>query len=277
MAAWLSQGGLHRIQVCARRPMRDIVVETLDGAIRATPEVVTDPAKAEPAEWVLVATKTYDAEATARWLAVLDTGHTRVAILQNGVEHVARFERWVDRERLLPVVVECPAERSEPGRVRQRGPAWLVVPEGAAGHDFAALFERTPIAVRTTPDFTTAAWRKLCLNAPGALNAIALRPVGMVHDESVAEVMRGIVREVIAVGRAEGAGLEDAIAEEIIALCRRAPREAVNSIQADRAAGRRMEIDARNGVIARLGRRHGIPTPYNDMAVALLRAVEAPA
>ena len=38
------------------------------------------------------------------------------------------------------------------------------------------------------------------------------------------------------------------------------------------AAGRAMETDARNGVIVRLGRRHGIATPINQMIVALLEA-----
>ena len=36
-----------------------------------------------------------------------------------------------------------------------------------------------------------------------------------------------------------------------------------------------MEIDARNGVIVRMGRKHGIPTPANSMAVALLEAMAA--
>jgi len=40
-------------------------------------------------------------------------------------------------------------------------------------------------------------------------------------------------------------------------------------------AGRPMEIDARNGVIVRLGERHGIPTPYNRMAAALLASQSA--
>jgi 2-dehydropantoate 2-reductase len=39
-----------------------------------------------------------------------------------------------------------------------------------------------------------------------------------------------------------------------------------------------MEIDARNGVVVRLGARHGIATPLNAMAVAILEAgVSAPA
>jgi len=47
----------------------------------------------------------------------------------------------------------------------------------------------------------------------------------------------------------------------------------VNSIHADRDAGRPMEIDARNGVIVCLDRTHGIPTPCNQLAVTLLEAM----
>lgn len=35
-----------------------------------------------------------------------------------------------------------------------------------------------------------------------------------------------------------------------------------------------MEIDARNGAVVRFGKKHGIPTPMNDMAVALLIAAQ---
>jgi len=43
---------------------------------------------------------------------------------------------------------------------------------------------------------------------------------------------------------------------------------------ADRRAGRPMEIDARNGVIVRLGRKHGIAAPMNSLMVALLEAAQ---
>jgi 2-dehydropantoate 2-reductase len=54
---------------------------------------------------------------------------------------------------------------------------------------------------------------------------------------------------------------------------RAAPPDSVNSLHADHAAGRQTEIDARNGAIVRLGRKHGIATPCNGMAVALLAAM----
>ena len=83
--------------------------------------------------------------------------------------------------------------------------------------------------------------------------------------------MRKIVAETAAVGRAEGAGLPGGIENEVIAIYVRQPADSVNSLLADRLAGRPMEIDLRNGVVGRLGRKHGIPTPYNDMAVTLLK------
>ncbi|MNY76046.1 2-dehydropantoate 2-reductase [compost metagenome] len=48
------------------------------------------------------------------------------------------------------------------------------------------------------------------------------------------------------------------------------------SLHADRLAGHPMEIDARNGVIVRLGRKHAIPTPMNTVLVTLLTASGTP-
>ena len=37
-------------------------------------------------------------------------------------------------------------------------------------------------------------------------------------------------------------------------------------------AGRRLEVDARNGAVVRLGRKHNINTPVNQMIISLLTA-----
>jgi len=76
------------------------------------------------------------------------------------------------------------------------------------------------------------------------------------------------------VGRAQGAKLGDNIPDEIVERTRKAPRDSGNSMYADRLAGRPMEYDARNGVIVRLGRKHGIAAPMNALMVALLEAAQ---
>lgn len=71
---------------------------------------------------------------------------------------------------------------------------------------------------------------------------------------------------------AEGAVPEDTLEDEIIAGNRKSPANSINSMHADRLAGRPMEINARNGAIVRIGQRHGIETPMNQLMVTLPNA-----
>jgi 2-dehydropantoate 2-reductase len=245
-------------------------VETPEGVLESTPRLLTDPASASPVDWVLVVTKTYDAPGAQRWLDHLVGPDTRVAILQNGVEHRSRFP-GLDPARIAPVIVDIPAERRAPGDVVQRRNGSLTVPDDAAGRAFAALFAHSPIETVLTDDWLSAAWCKLAVNCAGAVNALTLQPAGIARDDEAAELMRALIRECIAVGRAEGATLPDDLPEQVIDGYRNGPADSINSIHADRLAGRPTEADARNGVIARLGARHGIDAPLNRMADVVLR------
>jgi 2-dehydropantoate 2-reductase len=275
VAAWLARVPDLEVTLCARTPFETLLLEAPDAVLEARLPVLTDPAQAERADWVLVCAKAYDAPGAALWLQRLAGHGTRVAILQNGVEHVASFAPYVARERLLPAVVNIPAERRAPGRILQRGNGAIIVPAGRDGEAFVRLFAHCPIAVSTTGDFLTAAWEKLTLNCTGAVNALVLKPNGIVHEPRIAALMRALMEECIAVGRAEGARLSDDLPERVLEGCRNGPRESVNSMHADRAAGRPMEVDARNGIIVRMGEKHGIPTPLNALMVTLLEAARA--
>jgi 2-dehydropantoate 2-reductase len=273
LAAWLGQDPDNAVTVCARSAFDHLEVETPTGTITSAPRIVTNPGDATPVDWVLVSTKAYDAAAAAKWFPSLRRADTRVVVLQNGVEHVERFSPYVGVEHLVPAVIDCPAERTAPGRMRQRGASWIVLPDSENGRAFVPLFAKTNFDVQTD-DFTTRAWAKLCINAPGAISAILMKPTGVIHIDPIPELTRGIVRECLAVGRAEGAKLDDSIVEAVVEGARKAPADSLNSLIADRMAGRQMEIDARNGAIVRFGRKHGIPTPLNEMAVALLVAAQ---
>lgn len=274
LAAWLSQNREHRVAVAVRTSFDSIVLDAPGGRIEASPLVLTEPAQAIPADWVLVTTKTYDSAAAARWFEKCFGENTRLAVIQNGVEHVERFASCVDADRIVPVMIDCPVTRHSPGRVTQGGPIHIVVPASPNGAAFVGLFAGLNLDVRETDDFVTAVWKKLCLNSAGAVPAVLLAPAGISHHEGVAAILRAIVLECIAVGRARGAVLADEIAGQIVERMRLGPRDAVNSMLADRRAGRPMEIDARNGVIVRYGREHGIPTPMNALMVAMLESVD---
>jgi 2-dehydropantoate 2-reductase len=276
MAAWLGRTGEHEVILCSRRPLAEITVETPGEVIVAHPQVLTNPREAMPVDWVLVTTKAYDAAATAQWLANLAAQGAPVAVLQNGVEHRERFAPWLPAAQILPVLVYCPAERTVPTRMVQRRAARLVVPDDAQGRAFAALFAGTPVKVETTPDITTALWQKLLLNSSGILTALLLQPNGIFHDKQICLAARDIMLECIAVGRAEGAVLDEAMMDGCLAVYQNGARDGMNSLHADRVAGRPLELDARNGVIVRLGIKHGIPTPCNRLALTLLEALVNP-
>jgi 2-dehydropantoate 2-reductase len=199
--------------------------------------------------------------------------HTRVAVLQNGVEHVARFAPYVDAARIVPAIVDIPAECSAPGIVRQRRFGSILVPNTKDGADFAALFAHTRVEAAAIEDFVSAAWRKLCVNCAGAVFVLTNQPAGVTHRDDIAALMLALMEECAAVGRAEGASIEPEFPRSIIAGYRAGAKESVTSILADRHAGRQMEIDARNGVIVRLGAKHGIETPLNNAVAALMSAM----
>jgi 2-dehydropantoate 2-reductase len=273
MAAWLTRTGRHSLMVCARTPVSDFTVETPEEDIVVRATTIIDPRDATPVDWVFMATKTYDSPGAAKWLPGLRTANTPVAVLQNGVEHRERFADWVSADRMVPALLYCPAERVAPNRIRQRRAARIDVPDDLLGREFAGLFAGVAVEVTPCADFQTARWRKLSVNCVGALNALLLEPEGIFRDGAVADIARGLAGECVAVARAEGAQLDAGAVDAVLDLYRHNPPDTVNSIHADRLAGRRMEVDARNGVIVRLGRKHGIPTPYNHMAAVLLETL----
>lgn len=271
IAAWLIADPALDVTLCVRTPFERLRVQTPHGTLESSPRLLTDPEMATRADWVIVTTKTYDAPDAANWLDRLFREGTRVAILQNGVEHLSCFPHLA-ADSVVPVVVDIPAERRTPGEVVQRRTGSMTVPIGTNGEAFAALFAASPIELRLTDDWRTAAWQKLAINCAGVVSALTLKPAGIAHDPDIAELMRGLVRECIAVGRAEGAALGDEVADQVVEGYRTGPADSINSIHADRLAGRETEIDARNEVIVRLGARHGIDAPLNRMAAALIRA-----
>jgi 2-dehydropantoate 2-reductase len=136
------------------------------------------------------------------------------------------------------------------------------------------LFTGTKAELDVTDDFLTVAWQKLAINAGGLVSGVTLKPGGVLRDEECGRIGLALVEECCAVGRGLGAKLEDDLPAKVLARYRAALPDHVNSLLADRLAGRQTEIDVRNGVIVRQGEKLGIPTPVNRMMVGLLKAME---
>jgi 2-dehydropantoate 2-reductase len=260
----------HELILCTRRPLPHLTVKTPEGDIHVKYTNLTDPAQASPVDWVIVATKTYDAPGAGAWLEVLCGQGAPVAVVQNGVEHRERFAPYVPAEQIVPVIIDCPAERRVPESVHQRGPAEFFIQSDDPGHLFAALLQGSAAQITLTDDFLSAAWRKLCINSAGSISALVGKPAGIFRDEAIGQQALRIVEECAAVGRAVGATLDEDLPHKVLVQYQKYPVDSVNSLLADRLAGRPMETDARIGAIVRYGRQHNVPTPLNSLLLALL-------
>jgi 2-dehydropantoate 2-reductase len=260
----------HTVALCGRRPGPPPVVELPDGRVHelAGP-VQDDPAAAEHVPWVLLAVKTHQTAGALRWLERLCRAGTVIAVLQNGVEHEALVAPLAGPANVLPAIVWCPAEIVTPGRVRQRERARLSVPDTPPGAALAALLG-DQARVDRLADFRTEAWRKLCLNAAAAPMVLTGRRAELFREPGPLALARRLAEECVAVGRAEGARVGAEIVGRLAAL----PPDHGTSMLFDRLAGRRLEWDARNAVITRLGAHHAIRTPVSDRVTAQLAALD---
>ena len=273
VAAAVQGAGGHELVLCARRPVERVVVDLPNGSsVELAAALLTDAGRLEgTADWVILAVKAHQTQGAADWLSALCAGGTTVAVLQNGIDHAERVAPLVGDAQVLPVVNWCPVEPVEPGRVRQRDVLRLAVPDGAAGEGLAALLG-AHAEVTVGGEFAREAWRKLCANAVSGVMALAGRPAEIFALDDVREVARALAHECAAVARAEGVALTERDADDVIAWLEALPTDAGSSILTDRIAGRALEWEARNGVIGRLGRRHGVATPVADTVSALLHA-----
>ncbi|MGW3910253.1 2-dehydropantoate 2-reductase [Streptomyces sp. NPDC005070] len=275
VAAGLASTGRMEVTACVRSPLGGLRITRPDGAVEniLIPEIL-DPAQVSAVEWVVLATKAHQTAGAAPWLERLCGADTRVAVLQNGVEHLERVAPLTGAARVLPVVVEIAAESPQRGHIRLFERPRVVVPEGDDGARFAALCQDSGITVTLTEDFVTAAWAKLCLNAAnGAVTALTMRRMPVFANPRIARLGHALVEEARQVATASGANLPDDLADQVIARLRTMPAESGSSMLWDRLAGRPLEYDARNGAVVRMGARLGIPTPYNETVTALLEAV----
>lgn len=261
---------------CVRRPLDRLTFERPGGTVELPMRALTDPAAAEPVDWVLLCTKAHETPSAGPWLERLCRPHTRVAVFQNGIDHAARVAPFIAGATAVPVIVYYNGERLAPDHVRFRavGQHELVVLDDEGGRALAALMEGTLLRVLPAADFATRAWRKLLLNVvANPITALTLQRQAVLRHADVYALGLAVLEEAVRVARADGVPLADDEVERSMATLMTYAPELGTSMYFDRQAGRPAEIEALNGAVVAAGERLGVATPLNRMLLALMRAV----
>ena len=278
MAGCLAAADRHDVIVCTRQPIARLTLESPSGVAELPLATLTDPAHiAQPADWVMLCTKTHQTAAAAPWLSRLCSAATRIAVLQNGIGHVERVAPIANGATVLPAIVYFNGERLAPDRVwlRQGSEQDIAVADDAAGRDFARLFDSTPLRISLSGEFATLVWRKLLINAvANPITTLTLQRQGVLRRQDVHELCLKILDEAVAVARAEGIPVADDEPARAMATLFTFSGELGTSMYFDRLAGRHLEVDALTGAIVAAGEGRGIATPLNRALLTLLRVID---
>lgn len=254
----------------------------LDG-VAAWPERGDEPT----AIWV--ATKSWAGAEVAKALCaspVLRDGSAPIVLAQNGLGNAETFAERLPRARICNAAVITGFRRPELHCAQvtvHAGPILLGSLFGADPARLAPLAEalrRGGIPSGISADFVAELWAKAlyncALNPLGALLGVPYGELG--RRPETRTLMAKIVEEVFAVLRAEGDHTRwpDAAAylEHFHASLLPPTADHESSMLQDVRAGRRTEIDALCGEVARRGARRGVPTPVNEALTVLVRALE---
>jgi 2-dehydropantoate 2-reductase len=230
---------------------------------------------------VLVAVKAQQTAGILDALAPLVGPETTIVTLQNGVESDEVIAERFGRARVLPAVVYVGATVDRPGHVSHvaAGTIAIGMPAGADRtrvETVRDLLATTGMPVRIADDIRHDRWRKLLWNAGfNMVSAVTGRdPALLLSVPESRALLLDVMREVVAVARAQGIALTDADADEQIVWTERAG-SIRTSTTVDRERGREMEVDALIGVVVRRGAQLGVPTPRSATLLGLLKAIEA--
>ena len=237
-----------------------------------------DPADLGVADVVFLTVKMYDVDTAATALGPLLGPDTMVVTLQNGVEATDLLAARVGRAHSAGGVAYVAAVIDAPGVIRHTALDALIVGEldGAMSPRLVALRDAAStagFAFTASPHIQVDQWSKFArLSVFSGMTCVTRSPIGVLRaDPRLFQMVEHAVDETLAVGRARGVPLGDAIRSDVFAMYRSVPPHAKSSMLEDLERGKRLELPWLSGAVVRLGAELGVPTPTHALIDTLLQ------
>jgi len=245
-------------------------------------EALRPEAAMQPADLLILFTKTLHTQAALGAARAVLGSHTAVLSLQNGLGNAERLGQFADPARVMIGVTTWPADKNGPGRVSSHGAGTirLMSADGAATPMLSRTVEAlndAGLACTADADVWAAIWEKVAFNAAlNSLCAVTGCTVGELTNVADGESLAlKIVAEVAAVARAHGVAVDEAHVSENVRYALAHHRAHRPSMLQDVLAGRRTEIEAINGAVVEAARFKAIAVPHTQTLLQLVRLVDA--
>ena len=262
---------------------RGLIVESKLGNV-SLPKVraTDDPTALGSVDLVLIGVKLWDTEAAARAISPIVGPTTAVLSLQNGVQKDDVLRSILGDGPIIRGLCYIAATIAQPGVISHAGTMQKLVfgeYDGRRSARAEALLEacrRGGIDAELSQDIRKAIWEKFVFLVGLSATTTTIRlPIGPIRTHPRTRLfLLDAMREVVAVGRAQGVALSAEYAEDRLAFCDRLPSEMTSSMHNDLERGNRLEVAWLSGGVVELGQAAGVPTPVNR-AVSDILALHA--
>ena len=240
------------------------------------------PEQGAPADLVLVAVKATALEAAARQIRPFVGPDTVIISVLNGITSEETLERLYPGRLLWSVALGMDATRTgrtlackNPGLIQLGERDGSITPRLQAAAEYLA---GCGIRVEVCTDILYKQWHKLMMN-DGLNQAAAVYGLtygGLRSPGPAQDAMMQAMHEVVTLAGREGVPLPaDAPETWLRGMMPAFAADAMPSMRQDVLARRPTEVEQFAGVICRLGKKHGVPTPVNDFFYARIREIEA--
>lgn len=238
-------------------------------------------------DFIVITVKAYDTSQAAQNIQPFVSPHTYVFLGQNGYGNYEAACRWLPEQNIVVGRIIFGAETMAAGfskvsviadDVLLGTPRNLIPPDQL--RDLAEMFTAAGLPTRVEPEIMKYVWGKIIYNS-------ALNPLGAVLEVNYGcladnphtkELMDGIIEEIFAVLHALGQDMPwpdaESYRQDFYQRLIPPTREHISSMLQDIRRGRKTEINAMNGAVWRLGQKHQIVTPVNQVLTKLVQAKE---
>ncbi len=233
--------------------------------------VTDDPSTLAVVDLVLIAVKLWDTEVAARAIAPIVGAHTAVLSLQNGVIKDDILRQAFGDAAVMGGVTYMATNISRPGVIRQTGTMQRLLfgeYDGRRSPRAERLLEallRAGVQADISDDIRLTLWEKYVLLVGLSGTTTTMRSaIGPVRDNPQTRAfLAEVMRETVAVGRANGVNLPEDYAAQQLTFVDTLPPGMTSSMHHDLDAGNRLEVAWLSGGVVQLGTPIGVPTPAN--------------
>jgi 2-dehydropantoate 2-reductase len=287
-AGWLARAGQDVAlidgdeYVVASIEKEGVLLIDLEGVARPVPvRATTDAATVGAVDLALVFVRYYETAAAIEEARPLLGVGTTVLTLQPGWGDAEQIAELVGRERVLAGTTQHVAWSLGYGRVSHQRPGTTLIGEldgrltGRLDR-VVGLFKLAGIDTAATAEVRRAIWSRLALEACAlpVMTLLKYPPGHLLEHDGTLKLMRGLLGETVAAARAQGLALDEEERRAALLGALERGEWAWNPMRHDLDTRQRTDVDVLNGAVVAAGRRAGLPTPYHEAMLWLIRAQE---